>query len=380
VRVPGRTFALALCPLGLVLWGCAAASASAADPPGTTAPKPIPMAARGDTGGSGAGGSGAGGSGAGSVDGGTDAEDDDAAARPDGGVPPEAIPTGVRVPKLPPADPLEPPAVQAGCYTEPLMQDRAIADLVSAFTGTNWFDTATGVLGRRYAPGGALLTDMQDEPNLPRFLDPGTTSGDFGALSSSLMTMCHEETHVWDGENSTASTYAFYVSPDVTLHGGALESFPRSEILALIDDDTTRTYDDTYLSGDQGTYGFDFLADELGAYTNGLACIAAVGDQVGFEISARDGAVAHLYYLELYLHVARTNHPEVYTAITGDPDWVQFIRTEWARVAFLTQASSVYPNLGIDDGAIWQKVRAPENLMEIQLALQDDPRMVACKP
>ena len=99
----------------------------------------------------------------------------------------------------------------------------------------------------------------------------------------------------------------------------------------MITDSSTANYDSTYLTGTQGSYDFVALADELNAYTNGLSCIAAVSDQIGSGISARDGVAASLYYLELYLKRARTAHPTVYAALQASPEWIRFVRYAWAR-------------------------------------------------
>ena len=67
------------------------------------------------------------------------------------------------------------------------------------------------------------------------------------------------------------------------------------------------------------------------------------------------------------------------TGITDD-DWQTFVRYSWARGHFWTQESSVYPKLGINDAAIWQRVDDPVNRQEIQHFTGEDPTTVACNP
>lgn len=264
----------------------------------------------------------------------------------------------------------------ASCYSEIVHLDTSINDLAQMYASSRWLPTSLDVLSRRYPDGHTLLDMQQADPDLPRFADPSS----FAALMESLMTMCHEETHGWDFDHSTSGEHAYYMRADLAIRAPELETFPRSEILMYITDNVTQSYDDTYLRGQQGTYDLIFLGDELTAYTNGLACIASVGDQVTSGISGQDGASAHLYYLELYLKRARTAHPSVYMALKNDPDWQRFVRVEWARVHFWRQLSQQFPNLDIGEEAIWAKVLASDNQAEIQLFTGQDPATVACTP
>ena len=87
-----------------------------------------------------------------------------------------------------------------------------------------------------------------------------------------------------------------------------------------------------------------------------------------------------MYYLELYLKVARTQHPSLYGQWQADPDWQTFVRFSWARGHFWTQEANAYPKLGINDAAIWQRVNDPTNRQEIQHFTGEDPTTVACNP
>ena len=43
-------------------------------------------------------------------------------------------------------------------------------------------------------------------------------------------------------------------------------------------------------------------------------------------MSGRDGAVAFLYYLELYLRRARTQYPDLYAQLKAEPQWVELVQ------------------------------------------------------
>ncbi len=266
-----------------------------------------------------------------------------------------------------------------GCYREAFDGSVSLADLKSKFTGSNWLSSSLEALQRRYGDGHALLDAMKGDPQLSEFADKTSWAG----LMTSVDTMCHEETHGWDFETAlkTPGKHAFWLRKDLALDAPtSLGFFARNVILPMVGDAGTEMYDETYLSGEQGTYDFVFLADELNAYINGLACATALGSEIITTISFRDGAAAHLYYLQLYLKKARTSYASLYAKMKASPEWMKFVRYEWARGHFWTEASKPFPNFGIEDKKIWAKVNLPENLSEIELFTGEKPEAVACKP
>ncbi len=86
----------------------------------------------------------------------------------------------------------------------------------------------------------------------------------------------------------------------------------------------------------------------------------------GTRTSARDGILTMMYYVELYLKKARTDHPTDYTAIVGDPEHVRLIRTVWQRAEFWLNVTASIPSLGLRDATIRTWTYAPENVMEIE--------------
>ena len=73
-----------------------------------------------------------------------------------------------------------------------------------------------------------------------------------------------------------------------------------------------------------------------------------------------------MYYVELYLKIARTQHPDDYAEIVGDPGHLELIRTVWARAEFWLARTASLPQLGLRDATIRTWVYDPENLMEIE--------------
>lgn len=275
-----------------------------------------------------------------------------------------------------------------GCYTEGWDPNASLADLSSSYSSGQWLGSMLETLSRRYHNGHHLMDTMKNDPwltgSFPGYFDLST----WGGMIESIDTACHEETHGYDFDAAlgTPGDHVFFMGSNLDVVAPKLGGFfARNQILSLVQQggSVTSNYDSTYLTGTQGSYDFIFLADELTAYINGLACAVAVGDELsltGFGYSYRDGAASHLYYLEIYLKVARTQYPTLYGQWQADPDWQTFVRYSWARGHFWTQESSVYPKLGINDAAIWQRVDDPVNRQEIQHFTGEDPTTVACNP
>lgn len=249
-----------------------------------------------------------------------------------------------------------------GCYWEPVCPDAALNDIDSSYSPGGWLAAALEATNRRY-PSARCLFDMYKN-DVGNFAD----TGDFGALCESMMTMMHEETHGYDYEHAFGNDhFSYFIRCDLSLEVPWIQSFGRSEILPYVQGDSTNLYDGTYLTGDQGTYGWVEVLDEWNAYLNGMAAIGVVGDQVpSFGISGTDGALAFAYYAELYLKVARTAHPDVYGAIKADAQFRDLLKLQWNRMHFFLAVAEKYPKLSIEADGIKQLVYAPENQGEIE--------------
>jgi hypothetical protein len=259
------------------------------------------------------------------------------------------------------------------------MMSASLDDLKQAFQpggGGNWLSTSLTALQRRTPNGYALLDATKSDQQLGNYSD----TSDFGALMQSMYTMCSGESTEWDWGHSTQSEFTYLMTPSLTFTPARMQTFPKSEIAGDVEDNATQAYDGTYLSGQQGQDGFVELLDDLNSETNGLACIAAVGDYVGNGISARDGAAAQLYYLELYLHRARTAHASVYSALQASADWQKVVRYAWARAHFWYGVGLMFAPTGISDAPIWAHVHEANNLQEIALFTGQDASYVACYP
>jgi len=261
------------------------------------------------------------------------------------------------------------------CYTEDIDPHASLADLEAAFYGLNWKNTILEVTDRRYPSGHELLFIMQNDPQMGNFVQTYS----FGALMDSLMTVVHEETHGYDYEYANwGYSFAYFVNedwqPQVPYHGG----FPRGEIYGMLDDNSCAMYADTYLVGYQGSFDFMELLDEMNCYINGLAAIALVGEYEPWGISGRDGALALMYFLQLYLEKARFEHPTFYAAAAADDHMVDLVLIQWLRLHYFLDVSYAFPNLGINDHAIEAHVHDPEHQGEIELFVGRDLQASNC--
>lgn len=283
------------------------------------------------------------------------------------------------------------PTCRDGMYTEtPPDRSASLADL--AFTGDipAFVDAA---LARRYPFGAELVLEGRMDT---RFggdcseLFAGSPSS-ATELYRSLDTIVHECGHFADGRLSGFSDNTYLIQStltyecargDTTSRGG--DTFERSRI-RTDSYQSLRTpcagggsgcdfYADTYLDGNPddatfegGDQGFNMLLEEVVQYVNSLVTAYAYGDQMsaGTSTSARDGILTLLWYLERYLHLARTTYPAAYAAISGDACWRDAILTVWGRAWLFLELTSGMNGLGIDDDAIELLVADPVLLDEI---------------
>ncbi len=262
------------------------------------------------------------------------------------------------------------------CYCEPIDPAADLSDLEQAYAG-DAVSTMLDVLARRWPAGHDLLTDKIGDPYLGSFTDPSS----FASVMDGLMTEAHEGTHGWEYGNASVDEFAYFLRGDLQFFPPKLHGFDRSEIYGMVEGSSTDLYKDLYLVGDQGTYGFYELLDEMNCYINGMAAIGVVGEYIPYGVSGRDGAVAFMYYLELYLKLARTQHPDVYDQIKNDPDFNEMIKLQWLRLHFLLQeAGDLHDNIGLYDQDIRQLMYADENQSEIEMLIDHELEASNCLP
>ena len=260
------------------------------------------------------------------------------------------------------------------CYCEPIFPDADISDIEMAFNGSNWAETYFDVLERRWPAGHDLLWEEQDDPYFGVFSDTSSFSG----LMDSVMTEVHEGTHGWDYGNATVDDFSYFLRGDLKFYPPKIHGFDRGEIYSMVEGSSTDLYKGTYLTGTQGTYGFYELLDEGNCYINGMGGVAVISEYVPWGFSGRDGAVAFMYYLELYLRRARTQYPSIYAQLQGESEFVELVQTQWLRMHFLLQYADLHDNAGIHDAEIRDLMYA--NQEEIEMFIDHDLEASNCLP
>ncbi len=260
-----------------------------------------------------------------------------------------------------------PDAVSPATYTEPLCDDTAdLSDLAAAYENTpaGLRAAARGIAERRY-PIGVAFIDVQNDMYLQSWF---RQRGTFADVLRGFEVAVHEGGHIWD-ITMAGATWPYRLREDLVIRPRRLTNFNRSEILTLHADPDADSYDEVYLRGQSGAQGFNTLLDEYVAYTHSLASRYCTRDglQPGIRISARDGILTLMYYVELYLKIARTQHADDYAEIIGDPAHVELIRTVWQRAEFWLERTASLPQLGLRDAQIRAWTYAPENVMEIEM-------------
>lgn len=253
------------------------------------------------------------------------------------------------------------------CYTEPLDPAADIADVIAGYGGSNFKDEVIEAMERRWPAGAFLLTEQKNDPYFDQFSDSSSWTGMVGWLD----TLVHEETHLFNAYHaqSQSQPHALYFRDDLIVYLPAEQGFPRSEITGHLAASVAGSiYTSTYLSGSQGQRGFNPLLDEATAYANEVPGMASFGEHYSGGVSLRDGSAAFLYFLEIYLRVARTDHASFYAWAKAQPAYVDAVRTLWLRTHFFyEEVGDLYPNLGIHDASYRAEAYQPDNLAEITM-------------
>lgn len=225
-------------------------------------------------------------------------------------------------------------------------------------------ETLVAVSDARYPPAVGFI-DAQDDGQLNTWFFRGTDT--FEGVMDGYEVAVHEGAHIWGFGEFDFDTYSYrVVDDDRIIRTRRLDNFFRSEILTRHPDPASDFYASTYLEGRSGDQGFNTLLDEYNAYTHSLVSRYCTRDQLGgSSTSARDGILTMMWYVELYLKIAREEHPADYDAILADPAHVEVILAIWDRAEYWLDVTADHPELGIDDDRIAGLTYAPENLEEI---------------
>lgn len=255
---------------------------------------------------------------------------------------------------------------QANCYTEPAYPDIDISDIVASYGGANWKDELIEAVTRRHPATGYLLDEQRDDSYFGQFSD----SSSWSAMVGWLDTLSHEETHLFNAYHAqdVGQNAAIYLREDLIFYLPSDASFGRGEIY----DDIAQSardgiYAPTYLTGSQGQRGFNALLDELSAYLNEVGAVGLLGEYFDGGVSLRDGSVAFLYFMQVYLRVARTEYPQIYSALQANGVYPELVETLWLRTHFLLDYADEFPNLGIHDDMYRALMYEPANLAEIEM-------------
>lgn len=251
-------------------------------------------------------------------------------------------------------------------YSEPLCADPlpslAMAEAAYQDTPAGMRAASLAIAAARY-PIATEFINVQTDMHLMTWYRQHRT---FGDILSGFEVAVHEGQHIWD-ITMAQGMWPYRLRDDLVIRTQRLTNFNRSEIMTVHAFAATDNYAMVYLQGGSGMQGFNTLLDEYCAYVHSLAAKYCTRDSLpqGQRTSARDGILTMMYYVETYLKLARTNHPADYAAITGDPQHIRLILTNWARAEFYLNLTGPIASLGLRDDMIRPFTYDPANLEEI---------------
>jgi hypothetical protein len=267
------------------------------------------------------------------------------------------------------------------CYEEPLDPQASVSDIVNAYGGSNYKSQVIEAMGRRYPAGGYLLQQQKNDPYFAQF----SSSNSWTGMVNWLDTLVHEQTHLFNAYHAIAQNkvHALYMRSDLILYlPSDSNSFARSEVLASLSPSlAASTYAKTYLTGQQGSRGFNALLDELTCYVNEVPGLASFGEYFQGGVSLRDGAAALVNFLQVYLRLARTKYPSFYATAQSQKVYVDAVRLLWQRTHFFyKKVGDLHPQLGISDAEYRSEMHKPDNIKEISLFIGQTVDASHCLP
>jgi hypothetical protein len=249
------------------------------------------------------------------------------------------------------------------CYQEDLTADANLSDLDLDYDAETWLDTMLSALHRRYPEGLLFVEQIQADPSFGDALD--TT--DFTTMMTTLPDAIADQTLSWNADHGhQGADEAYWVTstwqPRVPLH----EGFPRSELVTVLPDETTATYRERYLTGDAGLDDLGGLLDDLDAQINRLAMAAVVGDYIDGNVDIRDETLALMFFVQMYLGLARTDHEDYYAEIHSEQVMLDLVTILWLKLQYFLDVSYTHDNLGLDEDPIKDHIAAEPNMTQLE--------------
>jgi hypothetical protein len=192
----------------------------------------------------------------------------------------------------------------------------------------------------------------------------------------------HEGTHFLDAELSNRKQDGrnrYYLLNGDTKALPAISTPARKLILQSMK--KTDDFDDTYLN-ELGGEPFEFLIDELNAYSHGVSAASklASADKKAERRGERDGLVKFMLYLKLYLENVRRSFPGAWASIQADHDYLDTVRVLWNQAEKALNQACPINQIGMGDGAIMKELFKNNDFQALESILGRKPaQSPACR-
>ncbi|MFH1533257.1 MAG: hypothetical protein ABIK09_21230 [Pseudomonadota bacterium] len=294
---------------------------------------------------------------------------------------------------VPPPSPAVDPECTDGQYDEVLpFPNISLAALEGSYSPAAYLAFIDAVLDARYPVGAFIVSQALARSDVGHCVDMFLGDKSSGAaVIGQLSTIVHECGHLLDWAEGGFYDSAYVLTPDLSFtcsDGMSTEQYGLTFARSLIKGDQFSqalppceggsysgcdSYANIYLDGapndgdfQGGDQGFNSVLEETTQYVNSLAVGYAFHDHYTWNVSERDGILTFLWYLERYLHMARTGYPGAWNLLSGDPCWREAILTVWGRAFLYLELTKDHPKLGINDAVLLDLVMDPLLLDGIQ--------------
>lgn len=221
-------------------------------------------------------------------------------------------------------------------WAETLKAKSSLDDLKSAFTASNWYESANAVLDR-VLPFGKAIMESQGKTKITQWFDDTKT---WEGMLDGVTTGVHEGIHMYSsdhGGNGNA-VYPIGVNVDVTI---AESDFPLRKSIQKYVDASQKSNDKYLLYFTTNDYPempeqtFWGTLDEFNAYTTDELLGVLLSDYHTINgFNCGQGLASFMYFVELSLKAARLDAATQYAALLANKESLKGVLTLWSRAAW----------------------------------------------
>lgn len=209
---------------------------------------------------------------------------------------------------------------------------------------------------RQYDPNGASIIEALKDKSTFDFFSSGN-----GTPADELDTGVHESLHGLDDQlgDYRRGKHAFRLIGGKVIYVPMRGTFNRDQVATLLSErERGDGYAQTYLTGASGRQGLHMLLEELNAYTQGGLTGLRLSEGMKEQNRLNPGLQHMMFYLGLYLKLAREKHVKVHDFIIKNEEYRGAIQTLWIQAEDVLNQSCASSFVSVDPEHLLEAYRA----------------------